>query len=98
MEWTSANATPILAAPGWRRVPHPAASRPPSPQGGGKGGHGRERRNGVTRSEHPSPHPSALMTSSVVVTAATFCMAYSIEARCQSAFMVEHPSSGMIMM
>ena len=38
--------------------------------------------------------PSAAMTSLVVMTAATFCMAYCVEARCQSAFMVEQQSSG----
>ena len=40
---------------------------------------------------------SAAMTSLALVTAATFCMAYCTEARCQSAFMVEQQSSGTMM-
>jgi len=39
-------------------------------------------------------HPRAAMTSSAVITAATFCMAYWTEARCQSAFIVEQQSCG----
>ena len=39
-------------------------------------------------------YPSAAMTSLAFVTAATFCMAYSTEERCQSAFIVEQQSSG----
>lgn len=38
--------------------------------------------------------PKPAITASIFVTRATFCIAYSIDARCQLAFMVEQPSSG----
>ena len=51
----------------------------------------------ATTSCHTRSAASACLTSAQFVTVETFWSAYSIDARCQSAFIVEQPSSGTTM-